>query len=73
MATFIVQGNFTAEAVRGMLAKPEDRSKVIAKLISAAGGKLRETSLALVLTLACRERLPSLESPLQIGPFLRTE
>jgi len=42
MATFIVQGRFSAEGIRGMVAKPEDRSKVVAKLIAAAGGKLRD-------------------------------
>jgi uncharacterized protein with GYD domain len=42
MATFVVQGRFTAEAIRGLLAKPEDRSKAIAKLVAAAGGKLKD-------------------------------
>lgn len=41
MPTFIVQGRYTAEAIKGFVTKPEDREKVVAKVIEAAGGKLR--------------------------------
>lgn len=41
MATFIVQGRYTAEAIKGFVAKPEDREKMVAKVIEAAGGKLK--------------------------------
>ena len=41
MATFIVQGRYSAEAIRGFVAKPEDREKTVAELVSAADGKLK--------------------------------
>ena len=41
MATFVVQGQYSAEAIKGFVAKPEDREKAVAKLVAAAGGKLR--------------------------------
>lgn len=40
MPIFISQGRFTKEAVRSLISKPEDRAESIAKLFSAAGGKL---------------------------------
>ena len=40
MTTYIVQGRYSAEAIKGMLAKPEDRTAAVAKLFEAAGGKL---------------------------------
>lgn len=40
MPVFITQGRFTQEALRGMLAKPEDRGEAVAKLFAATGGKL---------------------------------
>ena len=40
MPTFIVTGRLTQEAVKGLAAKPEDRSEAVGKLIAAAGGKL---------------------------------
>jgi uncharacterized protein with GYD domain len=40
MAIFISQGRYTREAIQGMTANPEDRSKAVAKLVKAAGGKL---------------------------------
>lgn len=40
MPTFLTQGRFTAEAMRGLLSHPEDRSKQIEKLFAASGGKL---------------------------------
>jgi uncharacterized protein with GYD domain len=39
MATFITQGRFTREYIRGGLAKPEDRQGALAKLCEAAGGR----------------------------------
>ena len=32
MPIFITQGHFTSEAIKGMLAKPEDRSAAVARL-----------------------------------------
>ena len=40
MPTFITTGRLTQEAVKGLAAKPEDRSEAVGKLIAAAGGKL---------------------------------
>ncbi len=40
MPTFITKGKFSAEAARGLMAKPEDRAKAVRKLIEASGGKL---------------------------------
>lgn len=40
MAIFITQGRFTQDAIRGMVAKPEDRADSVAKLFAKSGGKL---------------------------------
>src|SRR6266581_2360299 len=40
MATFITQGRFTREYLKGGLAKPEDRQTAISRLCEQAGGKL---------------------------------
>lgn len=40
MAIFITQGRFTQDAIKGMIAKPEDRADAVAKLFAKSGGKL---------------------------------
>ena len=40
MTFYITQGRYTAEAVEGMAANPENREKAIADLMTKAGGKL---------------------------------
>jgi uncharacterized protein with GYD domain len=40
MAIFISQGRFTQAAVKGMIAKPEDRAEAVKQLVEKAGGKL---------------------------------
>jgi uncharacterized protein with GYD domain len=40
MSTFIVQGRWTTDSVKGMVAHPEDRAVALAKLYEAMGGKL---------------------------------
>ncbi len=40
MPLYITRGNFTAETIKRMMAKPEDRSESIGKFMAAAGGKL---------------------------------
>lgn len=40
MTIYITQGRYTGDAVRGMIAKPEDRAEAVAGLAKAAGGKL---------------------------------
>ena len=40
MPLFITTGRFTPDAVKGMLAMPEDRAESVAKLFERSGGKL---------------------------------
>ena len=40
MTIYISRGRFTSDAVKGMLAKPENREEAVAKLFKSAGGKL---------------------------------
>ena len=40
MPIYISRGRFTADAVKGMLTKPENREEAVAKLFKSAGGNL---------------------------------
>ncbi|MBB4040336.1 uncharacterized protein with GYD domain [Microvirga flocculans] len=40
MPIFVTQGRFTPDAVRGMLAKPENREEAVRELFAQSGGKL---------------------------------
>ncbi|MGB6174885.1 MAG: GYD domain-containing protein [Methylocella sp.] len=40
MAIYITQGRYTPDAVKGMVANPENREKAIADLLEKAGAKL---------------------------------
>jgi uncharacterized protein with GYD domain len=40
MPIFITQGRYSRDAIRGMIANPEDRAEAASKLFEAAGGKL---------------------------------
>jgi uncharacterized protein with GYD domain len=40
MPIFISQGRYSYGAIKGMMSKPEDRSKAVARLIKDAGGRL---------------------------------
>lgn len=40
MPLFITQGRFTKDALKGMLAHPEDRREAVSQLFEKAGGKL---------------------------------
>ncbi|RDI60070.1 GYD domain-containing protein [Microvirga subterranea] len=40
MPVFITRGRFTPEALKGMLAKPEDRAQAINQLFEQSGGRL---------------------------------
>jgi uncharacterized protein with GYD domain len=40
MPIYISRGKFTTEAVKGMLAKPENREEVVASLFKSVGGRL---------------------------------
>ncbi len=40
MPTFVTMGRFSHAAIQGLMAKPEDRTATIQKLMAAMGGKL---------------------------------
>lgn len=40
MPIFITQGRYTKDAIKGMVAKPEDRNEEVRKLLDRAGCKL---------------------------------
>src|SRR4051794_746137 len=40
MPIFISQGRYSLDAIKGLVAKPEDRAELISKFFEAAGGKL---------------------------------
>jgi uncharacterized protein with GYD domain len=40
MGIYISRGRFTSEAIKGMLAKPENREEAVAKLFNSVGGRL---------------------------------
>ena len=40
MPTYITQGRYTREAIKGMIVKPEDRADAVARLLSKVGGRL---------------------------------
>jgi uncharacterized protein with GYD domain len=40
MPLFITQGRFTQDAIKGMLAKPEDRAESVSQLFAKSGGTL---------------------------------
>ena len=40
MPIYISQGRYTAAAIRGMTAKPEDRSQAVAEMLAVVGGRL---------------------------------
>ena len=40
MPVFVTQGRYTRDALKGMLAKPEDRAESVAQVFAKAGGKM---------------------------------
>ena len=40
MTIYISRGRFTSDAVKGMVAKPENREEAVSKLCESVGGKL---------------------------------
>lgn len=40
MSTYVLRGRYNSEALKGMMASPEDREAAIAKVVEKAGGKL---------------------------------
>jgi uncharacterized protein with GYD domain len=59
MAIFITQGRYTSDAIKGMIANPENREKAVADLMKKAGGKL----LALYFTFGEYDFLSISEAP----------
>ena len=40
MPTYITQGRYTRDAIKGMIVKPEDRADAVARLLSKVGGRM---------------------------------
>jgi len=40
MPTYITQGRYTRDAIKGMVVRPEDRADVVARLLGKVGGRL---------------------------------
>jgi uncharacterized protein with GYD domain len=40
MPTYITQGRYSRDAVKGMIVHPEDRAEAVARLLSKVGGRL---------------------------------
>jgi uncharacterized protein with GYD domain len=40
MATYITQGRYSREAIKGMIVKPEDRFEALSKHAARAGGRV---------------------------------
>lgn len=40
MPIYITQGRYTREAIKGMVARPEDRAEAVSRLMAKAGGRL---------------------------------
>jgi uncharacterized protein with GYD domain len=40
MPTYITQGRYTRDAMKGMLVRPEDRADAVARLLAKVGGRL---------------------------------
>ena len=40
MPTYITQGRYTREAIKGMIVKPEDRADAVGRIMNKAGGRL---------------------------------
>ena len=59
MPIFITQGRYTRDAIKGMVASPEDRAETVAKLAQQAGGKL----LAYYITMGEYDFLTIFEMP----------
>jgi hypothetical protein len=39
-ATYITQGRYTREAIKGVIVRPEDRAAEVARLLGKGGGRL---------------------------------
>ena len=59
MPTFIIQGRYSREAMKGMVARPEDRAAPVARLMEAAGGRL----IAYYMTFGASDFHVTVEAP----------
>jgi uncharacterized protein with GYD domain len=59
MAIYITQGRYTSDAIKGMVANPENREKAVADLMEKAGAKL----LAVYFTFGEYDFLSITEAP----------
>jgi uncharacterized protein with GYD domain len=59
MPLFISRGNYSRDAIGGMLAKPEDRTEAVSKVFASLGAKLH----ALYYTLGEHDFLIIVEAP----------
>lgn len=59
MPIYITQGRYTSEAIKRMVANPEDREKAVADLMEKAGAKL----LAIYFTFGNYDFLSISEAP----------
>jgi uncharacterized protein with GYD domain len=59
MPTFITQGRYTREAVKGMVVCPEDRADAVSRLLTKVGGRL----IAYYLTFGDYDFLVIAEAP----------
>ncbi|MBF9233520.1 GYD domain-containing protein [Microvirga alba] len=64
MPIFITQGRFTPQALKGMLAKPEDRAEAVGQLFAKSGGRL----IAYYMTFGEYDFLTISEGPLEGAP-----
>ena len=67
MPIYISRGRFTSDAVKGMVAKPENREEAVSKLFESAGGRL----VGWYLTFGPRDWLAIGEFPMPRPPPLR--
>ena len=59
MPIYISRGRFTSDAVKGMVAKPENREEAVSKLFESVGGRL----IGWYLTFGSRDWLAIAEFP----------
>jgi uncharacterized protein with GYD domain len=62
MPTFITQGRYTREAIKGMIVKPEDRAEALSRHMAKAGGRV----IGYYLTFGEYDFLAILEAPSEI-------
>ena len=62
MATYITQGRYTREAIKGMTVKPEDRSEALSRHVTRAGGRV----IGYYLTFGDYDFLSIIEAPGEI-------